>query len=172
MTRIIGKTALVGAKLVGVSSANTIRGNKTHNSEKPWEVHSVTNSPLSLRDSRMSWQRPSQRLPQRPQNLSEPLRPVAPVPVAPSSFSEYPACRLTVKITRFRGLCEPTKENMSAFFQSVLQGLPSRGCKFWGRKGSFGALRRGPPFHGSRSSREIKIQNASCQMGGREVTRW
>ena len=34
-----------------------------------------------------------------------------------------------------------------------------------------GALRKGPPFHGSRSSREIKIQNASCQMGGREVTR-
>ena len=30
---------------------------------------------------------------------------------------------------------------------------------------------KGPPFHGSRSSREIKIQNASCQMGGREVTR-
>ena len=27
-----------------------------------------------------------------------------------------------------------------------------------------------PPFHGSRSSREMKIQNASCQMGGREVT--
>ena len=37
-----------------------------------------------------------------------------------------------------------------------------------------GALRKGPPFHGSRSSWEIKIkiQNASCQMGGREVTRW
>ena len=34
-----------------------------------------------------------------------------------------------------------------------------------------GALRKGPPFHGSRSSREIKIENASCQMGGREVTR-
>ena len=34
-----------------------------------------------------------------------------------------------------------------------------------------GALRKGPPFHGSRSSREIKSQNASCQMGGREVTR-
>ena len=34
-----------------------------------------------------------------------------------------------------------------------------------------GALRKGPPFHGSRSSREIKTQNASCQMGGREVTR-
>ena len=32
-------------------------------------------------------------------------------------------------------------------------------------------LRVGPPFHGSRSSREIKIQNASCrQMGGRGVT--
>ena len=31
-------------------------------------------------------------------------------------------------------------------------------------------LRKGPPFHGSRSSREIKTQNASCQMGGREVT--
>ena len=35
----------------------------------------------------------------------------------------------------------------------------------------YGALRKGPPFHGSRSSREITIQNASCQMGGREVTR-
>ena len=34
-----------------------------------------------------------------------------------------------------------------------------------------GALRKGPPFHGSRSSREIKSQNVSCQMGGREVTR-
>ena len=35
-----------------------------------------------------------------------------------------------------------------------------------------GALQKGPPFHGSRSSREMKIQNASCQMGGREVRRW
>ena len=35
---------------------------------------------------------------------------------------------------------------------------------------SLGALRKGPPFHGSRSLREMKIQNASCQMGGREVT--
>ena len=35
----------------------------------------------------------------------------------------------------------------------------------------FGALRKDPPFHGSRSSREIKLQNASCQMGGRKVTR-
>ena len=34
-----------------------------------------------------------------------------------------------------------------------------------------GALRKGPPFHRSRSSREIKNQNASCQTGGREVTR-
>ena len=34
----------------------------------------------------------------------------------------------------------------------------------------FGALRKGPPFHGSQSSREIKLQNASCQMGGREST--
>ena len=33
-----------------------------------------------------------------------------------------------------------------------------------------GALRKGLPFHGSRSSREIKLQNASCQMGGRKVT--
>ena len=30
---------------------------------------------------------------------------------------------------------------------------------------------KAPPFHGSRSSRVIKIQNASCQMGGREVAR-
>ena len=35
----------------------------------------------------------------------------------------------------------------------------------------YGTLRKGPLFHGSRSSRKIKIQNASCQMGGREVTR-
>ena len=34
-----------------------------------------------------------------------------------------------------------------------------------------GRCEKGPPFHGSRSSREVKIQNASCQMGGREVTR-
>ena len=42
----------------------------------------------------------------------------------------------------------------------------SNRCNF-----KFGALRKGPPFHGSRSSREMKIQNASCQMGGRKVTR-
>ena len=36
---------------------------------------------------------------------------------------------------------------------------------------NIGALRKGPPFHGSRSSKEIKIWNANCQMGGREVTR-
>ena len=30
--------------------------------------------------------------------------------------------------------------------------------------------RKGPPLHGSRSSMEIKLQNASCQMGGGEVT--
>ena len=34
-----------------------------------------------------------------------------------------------------------------------------------------GALRKGHPFHGSRGSRVIKLKNASCQMGGREVTR-
>ena len=28
-----------------------------------------------------------------------------------------------------------------------------------------GAVRKGPPFQGSRSSKEMKIQNASCQMG-------
>ena len=40
-------------------------------------------------------------------------------------------------------------------------------------KNFIGALRKGPPFHGSRSSREITIQNASCQMDGHEVTgRW
>ena len=37
--------------------------------------------------------------------------------------------------------------------------------------GFIGALRKAPPFHGTRSSREIKFQNASCQMGDREVTR-
>ena len=31
-------------------------------------------------------------------------------------------------------------------------------------------MRKGPQFHGSRSSREINIQNVSCQTGGREVT--
>ena len=35
---------------------------------------------------------------------------------------------------------------------------------------NFWALRKGPPFHGSRSSSEIETQNGSCQMGGREVT--
>ena len=36
-----------------------------------------------------------------------------------------------------------------------------------------GALRKGPPFHRSRSSREINKQNASCPMGAREVAgRW
>ena len=34
-----------------------------------------------------------------------------------------------------------------------------------------GRCEKGPPFHGSRSSRKIKIQNASCQMGGRERSR-
>ena len=34
----------------------------------------------------------------------------------------------------------------------------------------FGPLRKGPPFHGSQSSGEMKIQNASCQTGGRDVT--
>ena len=33
------------------------------------------------------------------------------------------------------------------------------------------ALQKGPPFHGSQSSREIKHQNARCQTRGREVTR-
>ena len=28
-----------------------------------------------------------------------------------------------------------------------------------------GTLRKGPPFHGSQSSREIELQNVSCQMG-------
>ena len=53
--------------------------------------------------------------------------------------------------------------------------LPSMGC-FPGdfqeaKRPLSGALRKGPPFHGSRSSREIRVQNASCQLGGREVTR-
>ena len=49
---------------------------------------------------------------------------------------------------------------------------------FWGGKCRFyfyrseDSSRKGPPFHGLRSSREIKMQNGSCQMGGREVTRW
>ena len=39
------------------------------------------------------------------------------------------------------------------------------------KRSTDGALRKGPPFHGWRSSREIEIQNASCQMGGRKVTK-
>ena len=35
-----------------------------------------------------------------------------------------------------------------------------------------GALHKGPPFHGSRSSREMKIQNASCQMTKKSQTIW
>ena len=35
---------------------------------------------------------------------------------------------------------------------------------------NLGRCEGGPTFHGSRSSKEIRIQNASCQMGGREVT--
>ena len=34
-----------------------------------------------------------------------------------------------------------------------------------------GGLRKWPPFHGSRSLEEMKIQKASCQMGGCEVTK-
>ena len=41
-----------------------------------------------LRGPRVASQRPSQKTPPRPQNLSEPPRTVAPIPVAPSSFSE------------------------------------------------------------------------------------
>ena len=33
-----------------------------------------------------------------------------------------------------------------------------------------GPSRKGPLFHGSQSYRGIKIQNASCQMGGHEAT--
>ena len=33
-----------------------------------------------------------------------------------------------------------------------------------------GVLRKGLPFHGSRSYREINMQNESSQMGGHEVT--
>ena len=51
------------------------------------------------------------------------------------------------------------------------QGCCMRLCEMASFFAFCGALRKGPPFHGSRSSREIKIQNASCQMGGREVTR-
>ena len=52
--------------------------------------------------------------------------------------------------------------------------FPQKGGFSGNGKGShwFEALRKGPPFHGSRSSREIKIQNASCQMGSPEVARW
>ena len=35
----------------------------------------------------------------------------------------------------------------------------------------FGELRTSPPFHGSRSYRETKMKNASCQEGGLKVTR-
>ena len=39
--------------------------------------------------------------------------------------------------------------------------------RFW----NLGRCEMGPQFHESRSSREIKLQNESCQMGGREVIR-
>ena len=60
--------------------------------------------------------------------------------------------------------------------RSRIWGQQSEHPKSWSLKVTFckipfGALRKGPPFHGSRSSREIKIHSASCQMGGREVTR-
>ena len=56
-------TVLWSLLIIGSSRGNTIWGNKAHNSE-----------------------RISERVPG--QNLSEPLRPVAPIPVAPSSFSD------------------------------------------------------------------------------------
>ena len=34
---------------------------------------------------------------------------------------------------------------------------------------TFGELRKGPPFHRSRSYREMHFENASCQMGGRGI---
>ena len=33
-----------------------------------------------------------------------------------------------------------------------------------------GASRKGPPFHGWRSCREIKIQNANCQTGDKTAS--
>ena len=40
----------------------------------------------------------------------------------------------------------------------------------WGYK--YGELRKGPPFHGLRSYREMGVQNVSYRIGGREVTWW
>ena len=85
---------------VGVSRGNMMRGNKTCNSERKmalweglsrvpgelWEAHAVTNPPIQAVLSKVPGH--CQRPPQRPQNLSEPLRPVAHVPVAPLGFSE------------------------------------------------------------------------------------
>ena len=51
-----------------------------------------------------------------------------------------------------------TKGGVSHHFGGVLNSLK--------KYRAIGALQKGPPFHGSRSSREITIQNASCQMGG------
>ena len=34
---------------------------------------------------------------------------------------------------------------------------------------TYGALRKGPPFRGSRNQGEIKFQNGSRQMGGHEA---
>ena len=59
---------------------------------------------------------------------------------------------------------------------NVRQGLVNmalwvRQCKVRQTSPSFaGVLRKGPPFRGSRSSIEIELQIASCEMGGREVT--
>ena len=59
----------------------------------------------------------------------------------------------------------PSKRTTKFIFYAVCKG-GADALDVW----VFGALRSGPPFQGLRSWREIKIQNASCQMGDREVT--
>ena len=63
---------------------------------------------------------------------------------------------------------DPPRGVFQPFGPTVGNGVEN---EFPGPKKLKGALRKGPPFHGSRSLREEKVQNASCQMGGREVTR-
>ena len=63
---------------------------------------------------------------------------------------------------------QQNKQGRSMFIHSLALSV-GRGLASYCESAN-GALREGPPFHGSRSLKEIKIQNASCQMGCREVT--
>ena len=46
---------------------------------------------------------------------------------------------------------------------TIMPSRQRRATTIWG-------VADGPPFHGSRSSRELRIQNESSQMAGREVS--